>query len=167
LTGWVEPDGHVSVSLPRIMILHARAAVPALLLLVGALFAACSDNDGGGATASPTAGEDETDGLVELELVAEDTRFDRDRLEAPAASEVSVTLDNRDSIEHNFSLYQSAGSTEALFEGPLLPGPSFLTYQFTAPETPGAYPFRCDVHPDVMNGEFVVVAGSSSPPPGS
>jgi plastocyanin len=130
-----------------------------ILALVAAalLFVACGDDNG---TSSPTpaisvSSGDEGDELVELQLTAKDTRFDKDRLQAPAASEVSVTLDNRDSTEHNFSLYESAGSTAPIFTGELFAGPSFLTYQFPAPE-PGTYRFQCDVHPDVMAGQFIV-----------
>jgi hypothetical protein len=30
------------------------------------------------------------------------------------------------------------------------------TEKFTAPSTPGTYYFHCDVHPDQMNGTFIV-----------
>ena len=127
------------------------------------LFLACGDDDGGegpvdaslsqGAT-SPTNGASGEE--IELELTVENTEFDKNRLKAPAGSEVSLTLNNQDSVEHNFSLYESEDSDDGLFEGPLLPGPAFLIYQFTAPEGPGTYRFQCDVHPDVMKGEFIV-----------
>jgi plastocyanin len=126
------------------------------LTATAALFIACGNDDDGGATPSPSAAGDGDEDLFELQLTAEDTQFDPDSLEAPAASEVSLTVDNRDSIEHNFSLYESAESDEPLFEGPLFAGPSFLIYQFTAPEAPGSYQFRCDVHPDAMKGDFIV-----------
>ena len=99
---------------------------------------------------------DEGDDLVELQLTAEDNRFDKDRLQAPAASEVSLTLDNKDNTEHTLPLYPSEGSTDPLFKGEPFAGPSFLTYQFTAPEAPGTYHFQCDIHPDVMAGQFIV-----------
>lgn len=35
-------------------------------------------------------------------------------------------------------------------------GPATTTYTFTAPSTPGTYFFRCDVHPTVMTGQFIV-----------
>ena len=131
------------------------------LLATAALCVACGGGDNGdGATPAPSVGSpangDSGEELVELELTAENTQFDKDRLQAPAASEVSLTFDNRDSIEHTFSLYPSGGSADALFKGEAFAGPSFLTYQFTAPETPGTYRFQCDIHPDTMNGEFIV-----------
>jgi len=139
-------------------------AVPFVLALLttAALLVSCGDDDGNGATVNGTptlvagsASGDSGEELIELELTAEKTQFDKDRLQAPAGSEVSLTYDNRDGVEHNFSLYETVDSNEPLFQGSLLPGPSFLIYQFTAPEEPGTYRFQCDVHPDAMNGDFI------------
>jgi len=130
------------------------------LLIPVSLLAACEDDNGD--DASPTRGAASPanvangEELVELELTAENTQFDKDRLQAPAGSEVSLTLNNKDSVEHNFSLYESQDSVDPLFEGVLLPGPAFLIYQFAAPEDPGTYHFHCDIHPDAMEGEFIV-----------
>ena len=77
-------------------------------------------------------------------------------LEAPAGKDVALTMENKDSIEHTFSLYPSADSKDPLFAGQRFAGPSFLTYGFTAPETPGTYHFQCDIHPNAMKGDFVV-----------
>jgi plastocyanin len=147
-----------------------RAGRVALLLalITAALSIACGGGDGDGANVntSPSAGSPangDSDGLVELQMTAGNTRFDKSRLFAPAGSEVSLTLDNKDSVEHSFSLYPSEGSTDPLFEGSLFSGPAFLVYQFTAPEDPGTYHFQCDVHPDVMKGEFVVESTVVSP----
>ena len=124
--------------------------------LIAAMLASCADDDGGSGTTTPQTGAADDDGdLVELQLVAEDVRFDKGRLEAPAAAEVSLTLDNRDSVEHNFAIYQTAEATDPHFQGEIFAGPSFLTYQFQAPEQPGTYFFRCDIHRAAMTGEFV------------
>ena len=138
-----------------------RVVLILALLTTATLFVACGGGDNGdGATPAPSVGgpaSGDSDGeLVELQLTAENTRFDKDRLQAPAASEVSLTLDNRDSAEHTFSLYPAEASADALFPGEAFAGPSFLTYQFTAPETPGTYRFQCDIHPDAMKGQFIV-----------
>ena len=142
--------------------------MPAVLVLAliatAALFIACGNDDGGGATPAPSAAGDGSEDLFELQLTAENTQFDKDRLQAPAGSEVSLTLENKDSIEHDFSLYDSAGTGAPLFQGTLFAGPSFLTYQFTAPENPGTYRFQCDAHPDAMNGDFIV---EQTPPSGT
>jgi len=136
-----------------------RVALILALLTTAALFVACGDDDGNGATPAPSVASpsngDTSEELVQLELRARSTQFDKDRLQAPAGSEVSLTLDNRDSIEHTFSLYPSEGSADPLFRGDAFAGPSFLIYQFTAPEAPGTYHFQCDVHPDAMKGDFI------------
>jgi plastocyanin len=68
-----------------------------------------------------------------------------------------VNFDNQDSgIPHNFSVYTSSAATTSIFVGKIITGPSKTTYTFTAPTTPGNYFFRCDVHPTVMTGTFVV-----------
>jgi plastocyanin len=138
-------------------------AITLALLTPAALLSGCGDDDGDGANvgATSTVAVSLTDGgsdeeLVELELTAENTQFDKDRLQAPAGSEVSLTLDNKDSIEHTFSLYPSEGSEDPLFPGEAFDGPAFLAYQFTAPEAPGTYRFQCDIHPGAMKGEFIV-----------
>jgi len=137
----------------RILALLAALAVTATFL------AACGDgkDDDKGPEASPTevAGEN-GDEEVELDLRAENVQFDKNVLEAPAGAVVALTLDNRDDVAHSFSLFESEESEDALFKGDPFSGPSFLIYQFTAPTAPGTYHFHCDIHPDVMKGDFVV-----------
>jgi plastocyanin len=130
------------------------APLIAALVIVTALLAGCGgDDNGGGGSATATTNAEEG---VQLQIVAENTKFDKSSLQVPAGAEVTVTMDNRDSLEHSFSLYPSADSNDPLFAGPRFEGPSFLTYEFTAPETPGTYQFRCDVHPQAMRGDFIV-----------
>ncbi len=131
--------------------------------MVGAalLLAACGgdDDDDTGGEATRTAAPTTAGGggeAVELELTAENTQFDKDTLEVPAGAEVSLTLDNKDTVQHSFALLESEGSEDELFEGQRFAGPSSLTYEFTAPTDPGTYHFQCDVHPAAMQGDFVV-----------
>ncbi len=139
----------------------ARIAALALLpVLITAVLAGCGgdDNDkNNSATATQQASaSDGADEEVKLTLVAENTKFDKTTLEAPAGKDVALTMENKDSIEHTFSLYPSADSKDPLFAGQRFAGPSFLTYGFPAPETPGTYHFQCDIHPSAMKGDFVV-----------
>src|SRR6266542_1137181 len=139
----------------------ARIAAVALLpVLITAVLAGCGgdDNDkNNSATATQQASaSDGADEEVKLTLVAENTKFDKTTLEAPAGKDVALTMENKDSIEHTFSLYPSADSKDPLFAGQRFAGPSFLTYGFIAPETPGTYHFQCDIHPSAMKGDFVV-----------
>jgi plastocyanin len=138
---------------------HAAALI-IVLVLVTTILGGCggdSDDKNKSATATQSASaSDGEDDEIKLTLVAENTKFDKTTLEAPAGKDVTLTMENKDSVDHTFSLYQTAASTEKLAGGQAFSGPAFLTYQFTAPETPGTYHFQCDIHPSAMKGDFVV-----------
>lgn len=106
-------------------------------------------------TPTPTPTETPDDEGFEMELEAEDIAFDEDTLSAPAGAQVALELNNRDSVPHNFALYEEEGADEAIFTGDLLQGPGRTTYRFEAPADAGSYYFQCDVHPE-MNGTFEV-----------
>ena len=148
--------------------------IPLLLLVLtaAALFAvACGgdDEDEGEEAeattraASPTEDENGSPtgaaggGSIELELTAENTTFDETELTAPAGADVTLIFDNDDEgLDHNFSLYETPESTEAIFEGPITTGIEQVRYEFTAPEDPGTYHYHCDIHPTQMDGDFIV-----------
>jgi plastocyanin len=91
---------------------------------------------------------------VDLKLVVR-LDFLRQRFEVPPGAEVTLTFVNDDPVPHNFSLYVDDSRAESIFEGQrILSGT--VTYEFGAPVEPGTYHFVCDVHPEVMNGDFVV-----------
>ena len=70
---------------------------------------------------------------------------------------MKVNFNNLDSgVPHTFSVYTNSAATTSIFIGSRVTGVSSITYSFTAPTTPGTYFFRCDVHPSMMNGSFVV-----------
>ena len=143
------------------MNLARTGALMLVLVFVITLLGSCG-GDGNDKNKSATAtqaagqGSDGADEEIKLTLVAENTKFDKTTLEAPAGKDVALTMENKDSIEHTFSLYPLADSKDPLFAGQRFAGPSFLTYGFTAPETPGTYHFQCDIHPNAMKGDFVV-----------
>jgi len=69
---------------------------------------------------------------------------------------VTMNFENRDDgIPHNVAVYTDSSASRVIFRGEIITGPAEVTYTFTAPEEPGTYFFRCDVHPS-MNGGFVV-----------
>jgi plastocyanin len=104
----------------------------------------------GGAT-GPSAGP------VNVTIVAKNISFDLKTITANAGSEVTVTLDNQDNgVIHNIGFYTDRSASQVIQDGALLTGPDQETITFTAPAAPGTYYFRCDVHPDQMNGAFVV-----------
>ena len=102
--------------------------------------------------APATAGQ-----VVPITLTAENLSFSAATLTAPAGATVVMTFVNKDAkMPHNFALYTDASAATKIFAGDLATGPVTVTYTFTAPLKPGSYFFRCDIHPELMTGTFVV-----------
>ena len=94
---------------------------------------------------------------VTVDLSAQNIAFDKSSITVPAGAAVTVDFDNKDSgIPHNFAVYTDSSASQSIFKGETITGPATTTYHFTAPSDPGTYYFRCDVHPEQMNGNFVV-----------
>jgi glucose/arabinose dehydrogenase/plastocyanin len=90
-------------------------------------------------------------------LTARNFTFDTDRIVVPAGSTVMMTFINNDAgVPHNFALYTDKTAATKIFAGDLVTGVKTVPYTFTAPSVPGNYFFRCDVHPELMTGTFVV-----------
>lgn len=108
-------------------------------LLAGSL-AAC-----GGGTAlgfdSPPASLDPTSPHISAVNVA----FDRETLEVPAGKPFILVFENRESVQHNVSIYADAALQQRRFEGQLFGGPATLWYPVPALEA-GTYVFICDLH---------------------
>ena len=102
-------------------------------------------------SASPGTGQ-----VVPITLTAQNTAFSSATLTAPAGSTIMMTFINKDTMPHNFALYTDSSALTKIFVGDILKTPGTVTYTFTAPSTPGTYFFRCDVHPELMTGTFVV-----------
>jgi plastocyanin len=132
------------------------AALVAPLAAVALLAAGCGD-DGGGDDGERSVGtRDEP--VTEFTIVAEDLRFDLDRIVVPAGTEVTATIDNRDDgVGHDLSVALPDGEAEMDVEA----GPVEQTLRFTVPE-PGEYDFVCDPHAATMKG----VVEAVSPGPG-
>jgi plastocyanin len=123
------------------------AALVAPLALLALLLAGCGDDDGGGGGGERAAGtEDEP--VTEFTIVAEDLRFDLERVVVPAGEEVTATIENRDDgIGHNLSVALRDGEAKTEVEA----GPVTQTLRFTVPE-PGEHDFVCDPHAASMRG---------------
>lgn len=164
--------------------MKARTArlLPLVLALV-LLAAACSGSDSDDETTTTTAGSAATtttaaattttaaattttsggtettsggDG-VELTIAAEDSEgFTKDRLEAPAGVEVTVTFQNKDvgGEPHNWHLRTD---TDNWFT-PITEGPDTNSVTFTV-GTPGVYDYFCDTHLEAMKGTFTATEG--------
>lgn len=107
-----------------------------------------------------------------LSIAAQDKKFDKNCLAAPADSGFTIEFDNQDpAVPHNIAIYDVAHGNRPLFKGEVFFGPRKMTYSVPA-QASGTYEFRCDPHDDTMIGSFIVGDGkaapsSSSPPPSS
>jgi plastocyanin len=73
-------------------------------------------------------------------------KFSTDSLSWAADTSVTVTLDNQDVEQHDFSLYRDEAYTDSIAKTENIPGGSSGTVNI--PELPaGTYYFRCDLHP--------------------
>ncbi len=90
--------------------------------------------------------------------------FNQSVITVPAGATVIVNFHNREDagssqvtgISHNFAVYDSPAAGTTIFSGEIITGGEDASYRFTAPATPGTYFFRCDVHPALMTGKFIV-----------
>jgi cytochrome c oxidase subunit II len=95
--------------------------------------------------------------MVMIDLTARNIAFDKSTITVPAGASVTVTFNNKDNnVPHNFAVYTDSSATKSIFVGQVVTGPKTISYTFTAPAAPGNYFFRCDVHPALMTGTFVV-----------
>jgi plastocyanin len=92
-------------------------------------------------------------------VIAKNVLFDLKEIRVTPGGQVRVRLDNQDAgVRHNIAFYKSAtditpvssGSVGLTFEGLAVDDTVF------AIPTAGSYFFRCDVHPTIMTGTFVV-----------
>lgn len=96
-----------------------------VLALAGAL-AAC-----GGSTASPA------DTVKEVTLAAAEFAYDPNSIEVAAGSRLKITLENKGTLEHDFTI----DSLSVKLLAPIGQSPSFTTGELTA----GTYDFYCSI----------------------
>jgi predicted lipoprotein with Yx(FWY)xxD motif/plastocyanin len=108
-------------------------------------------------TPSPSPSTTPSGKNVTIDLIAQNIAFNLSTITVPAGAQVTVNFNNKDSgIPHNFAVYTDQSASTSIFVGQTITGPSTIVYKFTAPATPGNYFFRCDIHPTIMTGTFVV-----------
>lgn len=102
---------------------------------------------------------------VTVDLLAKEMNFDRDNITVIAGSQVNINFVNLDrGVPHNFAVYANSAADTVIFQGLVVIGPGAITYTFDAPVDPGIYFFRCDVHPKVMTGQFIVLPSEGIQP---
>jgi plastocyanin len=117
-------------------------------------------------TPTPTPPTEPVGANVTVDIMANEFRFNRSFIVVPPCANVTIHFTNNDGgMPHTVSVYYTsqaksffANSSNVIFDAPELVGPGVTDYHFTAPCTPGTYWFQCDVHPDVMNGQFIVAS---------
>ena len=131
-------------------------------VLVGVLAlatAGCGGGDDDGGSASATTAAPETTGAPattaaggggedELKLTASGTAWNTTSLDMTSGAQVSIEVNNEDSIQHNFTFEAAQADVD-------LPANEDATVTFTAPAA-GTYDFFCKFHPTAMKGTVTV-----------
>ena len=117
-----------------------------------------AEQAGGGTTEASAVPSDGT--LLEIATTAEKSiAFTTTSLEAKAGETVTVVYTNDSKVPHNIAFYDGPDATgQQIALSETITGPGVTTQvSFVAPETPGAYLFRCELHPMQMTGTLTVV----------
>jgi hypothetical protein len=140
-----------------------RASIGMLLLLSLASCAKADDTIGAASpTESPTAPPAPTESpaascdepsRTKIELVAKNIHLSLKCLVVPANEPLAVMFQNRDFVNHNFSIYTLEFASK--FTGDITYPNENVNYKVPALE-PGQYLFQCDIHPADMSGPLIV-----------
>jgi plastocyanin len=139
-----------------------RASIGVLLLLALSGCAKDANSAGVGPTESETVSTTPSESpaatcdepsQTKIELVASSAHFNVKCLVVPAGESLAVTLKNKDSFNHNFSIYTLDFKSE--FTGEISYGGETFHYKVPALES-GQYLFQCDIHPADMSGPLIV-----------
>jgi plastocyanin len=103
-------------------------------------------------TESPAATCDEPS-ETEIQLVAKNVHFNVKCLVVPAGEPSTVAFQNKDFVNHNFSIYTLEFASE--FTGDITYPEERVSYKVPALEA-GQYLFQCDIHPADMSGPLIV-----------
>ena len=126
--------------------MRRHVAAGALVFSLALFGAACSSNDsgGGGSSGGGEGGSGGGGGGGGTTIVAQNIAFQPDQISVPAGT-VSLTVTNKDSVQHTFTLDDDSSSTD------LDPG-STQTIELDVTETVG---WHCKIHPS-MTGTIEV-----------
>jgi plastocyanin len=124
------------------------------VFLAGSL-AACGGGGGGEKDDTPLAHESENGAQV-VDIVSKTTAFDKSEIRVAGGEEITIQHDNQDDgIPHNFAIYKTSEANDLVAATEIEPGPVQQELIVEALE-PGEYFFRCDTHPTLMTGTFIV-----------
>ena len=105
----------------------------------------------GGATAGPSPSASASGGGgapgTKITITAVGIQFTPTQLTVAANQPLTITFDNRDSVQHNIAIFAgSDASAPVVFRGTVFAGPKAMDYAVPALAS-GSYYFHCDVHP--------------------
>ena len=145
--GWVSPRVSIGVAL-----LFALAGCAKANDSAGGTSPTVSPTVSPTPTESPAATCDEPS-QTKIELVAKNIHFSVKCLVVPAGKPLTVAFQNKDFVNHNFSIYTLEFESE--FTGDITYPDERVSYKVPALE-PGQYLFQCDIHPKDMSGPLIV-----------
>lgn len=137
--------------------------IPRLLLVSGvlALTVALLAMSCGGEAEAPTGDETPpTDGSVAFDVSMGDNFFQPKDLTVKAGQQVTLNLKNDGAAAHTFRFAgpdnQYNSDDDVISDPFLINAGDSQAVIFTAPEQPGAYDFKCEVHPPDQVGTITV-----------
>ena len=139
----------------RIFILMAVFLVLAVALNLGWFPPRTASGGVAGASPAASGGSGAPSGAPGgLAIIAQNVKFNVDKLSAPADKPFHVAFDNKDpGTAHDFDVLDASG--KKVFDGQDFPGPGQKTYDVPALAA-GAYKFECSIHPQLMFGVLTV-----------
>ncbi len=140
--------------------LRPRLALPAGLLVIAALLAACSGTASGTPPPSSAACA-VADATNTVQLSAKNIKFSAPCIEAAAGSPIKIVFTNEESVPHDVAVYTDNTKSEELVRGDIITGPNATTTVTVPAQQPGQLFFECTIH-NAMNGALVVKAAPSS-----
>lgn len=123
---------------------------------ISAVLALNACGGGGGGTSSSTASPSNSPtsssgggGGSAATLTAQNIRFEPTSLSVAASAQATITLVNKDSVEHSLTFDDNSHSVDA-------DGGETKTLSFTAPAAGTTISFHCKYHPTQMRGTITV-----------
>lgn len=113
----------------------------------------------------PGATEAPAGPCTECEIAAAQIAFDKDLIQVPAETDVTVTFNNNDTgVPHNFKVWEDEAAAQSADTGAQIAATDNINGGASAEAEfnsgpPGEYYFNCDIHPASMFGSVEVAAG--------
>jgi plastocyanin len=132
------------------------------LFLLGACGGSSKTSTSSGTSATTAAGESSATCSPKgnsITVVAKNIKFDTNCIAVTAGQPFTVTLDNEDpQTPHSLAFLASHTSAQVFATTGTFTGVDKKTVTFTPDKFPGpgTYHFHCEVHPDQMNGTFII-----------